>query len=123
MIPRTLASDDGPDLTEGNQGYQTDAQLVKAGLILPLDGYVKAYGWDSWYSPATWSIFRWTNDGKSFGRGPVSGVAQTGQNVNIYVNTKKLSALGFDPNAMPTTFDEFNQMLAESGRSSPRTSR
>jgi raffinose/stachyose/melibiose transport system substrate-binding protein len=113
VIPRTLASDDGPDLTEGNQGYQTDAQLVKAGLILPLDGYVKAYGWDSWYSPATWSIFRWTNDGKSFGQGPVWGVAQTGQNVNIYVNTKKLSALGFDPNAMPTTFDEFNQMLAD----------
>jgi len=46
VIPRALASDDGPDLTEGNQGYQTDAQLVKAGLILPLDSYAKAYGWD-----------------------------------------------------------------------------
>ena len=113
IVPRSLASDDGPDITEGNQGYQTDAQLVKAGLIVPLDPYIKAYGWDKWYSPSTWSIFRWTNDGKTFGQGPTWGVAQTGQNVNIYVNTKKLSELGFDPNAMPTTFDDFNQMLAD----------
>jgi len=113
IVPRALASDDGPDITEGNQGYQTDAQLVKAGLIVPLDPYIKAYGWDKLYSPSTWSIFQWTNDGKTFGQGPKWGVAQTGQNVNIYVNTKKLSELGFDPNAMPTTFDDFNQMLAD----------
>lgn len=113
IVPRALASDDGPDITEGNQGYQTDAQLVKAGLILPLDSYIKAYGWDKWYSPSTWSIFRWTNDGKTFGEGPTWGVAQTGQNVNIYANTKKLQELGFDPNAMPTTFDDFNAMLAQ----------
>ncbi len=113
IVPRALASDDGPDITEGNQGYQTDAQLVKAGLIVPLDPYIKAYSWDKWYSPSTWSIFRWTNDGKTFGQGPTWGVAQTGQNVNIYVNAKKLAELGFDPNAMPTTFDDFNQMLAD----------
>ena len=86
---------------------------MKAGLIVPLDPYIKAYSWDKWYSPSTWSIFRWTNDGKTFGQGPTWGVAQTGQNVNIYVNAKKLSELGFDPNAMPTTFDDFNQMLAD----------
>ena len=36
-VPRALASGNGPDITEGNQGYQTDAQLVKAKLIMPLD--------------------------------------------------------------------------------------
>lgn len=113
VIPRALASGQGPDLTEGNQGYQTDAQLVKAHLILPLDRYVKAYGWDKWYSPSTWSIFRWTTDGKTFGKGPIWGVAQTGQNVNMYVNTAKLRQLGFDPAAMPTTFDGFNHMLSQ----------
>ena len=123
IVPRSLASDDGPDITEGNQGYQTDAQLVKAGLIVPLDPYIKAYGWDKWYSPSTWSIFRWTNDGKTFGQGPTWGVAQTGQNVNIYVNTKKLSELGFDPNAMPTTFDDFNQMLADVRAKLPKDQR
>ncbi len=103
----------GPDITEGNQGYQTDAQLVKAKLIVPLDPYIKAYGWDKWYSPSTWSMFRWTTDGKTFGKGPTWGVAQTGQNIDVYVNKKKLQQLGFDPANMPQTFDDFNKMLAD----------
>ncbi|HEX2377038.1 MAG TPA: extracellular solute-binding protein, partial [Gaiellales bacterium] len=84
VVPRALASGSGPDITEGNQGYQTDAQLVKAKLIVPLDPYIKAYGWQKWYSPSTWSMFRWTDDGKTFGQGPTWGVAQTGQNINVY---------------------------------------
>ena len=42
----------GPDVVEGNQGYQIDRAEVKAQLILPLTKYIKAYGWDKWYSPA-----------------------------------------------------------------------
>src|SRR5437879_643237 len=80
-VPRALASGSGPDVTEGNQGYQTDAQLVKAKLILPLDKYIKKYHWDRLYSPSTWGMFRWTPDGKSFGKGPIWGLAQTGQHV------------------------------------------
>ena len=89
-VPRALASGSGPDVTEGNQGYQTDAQLVKAKLILPLTKYVKKYGWDKLYAPSTWGMFRWTPDGKSFGKGPVWGIAQTGQNVVAFYNKKKL---------------------------------
>ncbi len=86
---------------------------MKAKLIVPLDPYIKAYGWDKWYSPSTWSMFRWTDDGKTFGKGPTWGVAQTGQNINVYVNTQKLKQLGFDPSNMPQTFDDFNSMLAD----------
>ena len=93
-VNRALASNNGPDITEGNQGYQTDALQVKAKLILPLDKYVKAYGWNKWWGPSTWQIFQWTPDGKTFGKGPKWGVAQTGQNVVLYVNTKKLAAAG-----------------------------
>ena len=96
-MPRALASGSGPDVTEGNQGYQTDAQLVKAKLILPLTKYVKKYGWDRLYAPSTWGMFRWTPDGKSFGRGPVWGIAQTGQNVVAFYNKKKLRAARLQP--------------------------
>jgi raffinose/stachyose/melibiose transport system substrate-binding protein len=120
VVPRALASDQGPDITEGNQGYQTDAQLVKARLIIPLDPYIKAYGWDDWYSDSTWSIFRWTEDGKTFGQGPKWGVAQTGQNVAVFANTEKLKALGYDPANMPTTFDDFNAMLADIRQKLPK---
>ena len=93
-VNRALASGSGPDITEGNQGYQTDALEVKAKLILPLDKYVKAYNWNKWWGPPTWQIFQWTPDGKTFGKGPKWGVAQTGQNVVLYVNTKKLRRRG-----------------------------
>ena len=96
-VPRALASGSGPDVTEGNQGYQTDAQLVKAKLIIPLTKYVKKYGWDKLYAPSTWGMFRWTPDGKSFGKGPVWGLAQTGQNVVVFYNKKKLRQAGLNP--------------------------
>ena len=96
-VPRALASGSGPDVTEGNQGYQTDAQLVKAKLILPLDKYVKKYRWDRLYAPSTWGMFRWTPDGKSFGKGPVWGIAQTGQNVVAFYNKQKLRSARLQP--------------------------
>jgi raffinose/stachyose/melibiose transport system substrate-binding protein len=112
-VPRALASGSGPDVTEGNQGYQTDAQLVKAKLILPLTKYVKKYGWDKLYAPSTWGMFRWTPDGKQFGKGPVWGIAQTGQNIVAFMNRKKLVAAGVNPKKLPTTFAGFERMLAQ----------
>ncbi len=111
-VPRALASGSGPDVTEGNQGYQTDAQLVKAKLILPLTPYIKKYGWDKLYSAGTTSMFRWTPDGKTFGKGPVWGIAQTGQNVVVFYNKKKLLAAGINPAKLPTTYAGFEKMLA-----------
>jgi raffinose/stachyose/melibiose transport system substrate-binding protein len=112
-VPRALASGNGPDVTEGNQGYQTDAQLVKAKLILPLTKYIKKYHWDRLYSPSTWGMFRWTPDGKSFGRGPIWGIAQTGQNIVAFYNKKKLRSLGVNPDKLPTTFAGFDRLLAQ----------
>ncbi len=112
-VPRALASGNGPDVTEGNQGYQTDAQLVKAKLILPLTKYVAKYGWDKLYAPSTWGMFRWTPDGKSFGKGPVWGIAQTGQNIVAFYNKKKLRQAGFNPNKMPQTFAGFDKLLGQ----------
>jgi len=119
-VPRALQSDAGPDITEGNQGYQTDAALVQAALIVSLEPYIEAYGWDDWYTPSTWQIFQWTEDGKTFGEGPRWGVAQTGQNVVVFANKQKLQDLGYDPAAMPQTFDEFNQMLADIRQKLPK---
>jgi raffinose/stachyose/melibiose transport system substrate-binding protein len=112
-VPRALASGSGPDVTEGNQGYQTDAQLVKAKLILPLDKYIKKYHWDRLYSPSTWGMFRWTPDGKSFGKGPIWGLAQTGQNIVVFYNKAKLRSLGFNPDKLPTTFAGFDKLLGQ----------
>jgi raffinose/stachyose/melibiose transport system substrate-binding protein len=57
-------------------------------------------------------MFRWTPDGKSFGKGPIWGLAQTGQNVVVFYNKKKLEQAGLNPNAWPKTFAGFEAMLA-----------
>jgi raffinose/stachyose/melibiose transport system substrate-binding protein len=112
VVKLALASGSGPDVAEGNQGYQIDGSMVKAGLILPLTPYVKAYGWDKWYSPSTFQQFQWTNDGKTFGQGTVWGVAQFGQSTGIFANTAKLKSMGLSTTP-PTSFAAFEQLLAK----------
>jgi raffinose/stachyose/melibiose transport system substrate-binding protein len=57
-------------------------------------------------------MFRWTADGKQFGKGPVWGIAQTGQNVAVFYNKKKFRQAGVNPNRWPTSFAAFEKMLA-----------
>jgi len=107
-----VSSDNSPDVFAGNQGYQLDGELVKAGLIKPLDEYAKAYGWDKSNTPETLQQFEWTNDGKTFGEGTLWAVAQTGQSVGVFANKKKLAAAGIDPASLKT-FDDFQAALAK----------
>ena len=106
------SSDDPPDVFGGNQGYQLDGELVKAGLILPLTEYAKAYGWEDSYSPETLQQFEWTDDGRTFGEGTLWGVAQTGQSIGVFANKKKLADAGVDPASLKT-FDDFDAALAK----------
>ena len=44
-------------------------QLVKAGLLLPLDNYAEAYGWSDRVSENVLAVSSWSPDGKQFGTG------------------------------------------------------
>jgi raffinose/stachyose/melibiose transport system substrate-binding protein len=112
------ASDKPPDVFAGNQGYQVDGELVKAGLILPLDEYAKAYGWDKSYTPETLQQFEWTDDGQTFGEGTLWGVAQSGQSTGVFANKAKLEAAGVDPASMKT-FADFEAALPKLKASLP----
>jgi raffinose/stachyose/melibiose transport system substrate-binding protein len=112
------SSDNPPDVFAGNQGYQLDGELVKAGLILPLTEYAKAYGWEQSYSPETLQQFEWTDDGQTFGDGTLWATAQTGQSVGVFANKQKLDAAGVDPASLKT-FDEFDAALAKLHESLP----
>jgi raffinose/stachyose/melibiose transport system substrate-binding protein len=113
------ASDNPPDVFAGNQGYQVDGELVKAGLILPLDEYAKAYGWDKSYTPETLQQFMWTEDGQKFGEGKLWGVAQTGQSTGVFANMAKLREAGVDPASLKT-FDDFDAALAKLRQTLPK---
>jgi raffinose/stachyose/melibiose transport system substrate-binding protein len=103
-------SEDAPDILLGNQGYVTDGALVAGGLIVPLDPYYEAYGWDDWYGESTQQMFRFTEDGKTFGEGPVWGIAESADFVGVYFNKKKLTALGIE---RPETFADFEKALQD----------
>ena len=122
VIQLTMNSSNAPDVAEGNQGYATDALLVKAKTIVPLDTYAKKYGWNAWYSAGTAQQFRWTPDGKTFGKGNLWGVGQFGQSTGIFYNKAKLKKLGFS-GPLPTTFAGFDKLLgtlrAKLGKSEP----
>jgi raffinose/stachyose/melibiose transport system substrate-binding protein len=98
-----------PDIVEVNQGWPDMGQLVKAGLLLPLDNYAEAYGWTDRVSQNVLSVGSWTPDGKQFGTGELFGYTTMGEIVGVYFNRKNLADLGL---GVPTTFDGFDAALA-----------
>ena len=112
QVKLSLASKNPPDVVAGNQGYQVDGELVKAGLILPLTKYAKAYGWEQSFSPQSLQQFKWSPDGKTFGEGTLYGIAQSGQSTGVFANTAKLQKAGVD-HAQLKSFDDFDAALAK----------
>ena len=118
-IKLAASAPDAPDVYQGNQGYSVDAALVKAGLIIPLDDYAKAYGWETRFgSPATLDVLRWSADGTTWTKGPLWGIAQKAEVLGVFYNKSTFQKLGL---AMPSTFDEFQATLAtaKAGNVSP----
>jgi raffinose/stachyose/melibiose transport system substrate-binding protein len=95
-----------PDIVESNQGRPIMGELVKGGLLKPLDAYADAYGWNDRWSETLLDLNRFSADGKQFGSGNLYGVSQQGEIVGVFYNR------GMVP-APPKTFAEFEQMLAK----------
>jgi raffinose/stachyose/melibiose transport system substrate-binding protein len=98
-----------PDIVEVNQGWPDMGQLVKAGLLLPLDNYAQAYGWNDRVSQNVLSVSSWSSDGEQFGTGSIYGYTSMGEIVGVYYNKAMLADLGL---TVPTTFEQFEHDLA-----------
>jgi raffinose/stachyose/melibiose transport system substrate-binding protein len=95
-----------PDVVQANQGRQVMGQLVKGGLLKPLDAYAEAYGWGDRWAKTLLDLNRFSPDGETFGSGNLFGVSQMGEIVGVFYNKDKVP----EP---PKTFAEFEQMLAQ----------
>ena len=62
-----VSSNKAPDIVEANQGRPIMGQLVKGGLLKPLDAYADAYGWNDRWSKTLLDLNRFSSDGKQFG--------------------------------------------------------
>src|SRR3954470_227848 len=99
------SSNKAPDVVEANQGRPDMGQLVKGGLLKPLDAYADAYGWkDRWAKPLL-DLNRFSPDGKTFGAGKLYGVSQMGEIVGVFYNRSMVPQ-------PPQSFGDFEKDLA-----------
>lgn len=104
-----LSGADAPDVVQANNTRSQMGEFVKAKQIISLDPYMAAYGWDKRYSESVRSVASYSADGKTFGSGSLYGLPQVGEVVGLFVNTKKLEALGLK---QPNTWADLEQALA-----------
>jgi raffinose/stachyose/melibiose transport system substrate-binding protein len=100
-----VSGPNAPDIVEANQGRQVMGQLVKGGLLKPLDAYADAYGWNDRWSKTLLDLNKFSSDGKQFGSGDLYGVSQQGEIVGVFYNRDMVKTV-------PKTFQEFETMLA-----------
>ncbi|MEA2485516.1 MAG: raffinose/stachyose/melibiose transport system substrate-binding protein, partial [Actinomycetota bacterium] len=97
-----------PDVVQVNQGWADMGQLVRAGLLRPLDAYAQLYGWRDRYPRALLDFNSFSRDGQRFGEGSLFGLSQEGEMVGVYYNKDRLRALHLTP---PKTLAEFERDL------------
>jgi len=108
LLKLAVSGPDAPDIVEANQGWPDMGGLVRAGLLLPLDNYAVAYGWDERVPAAVRAVSSWSPDGKEFGTGNLFGYTSLGEILGVYYNKRMLADLGL---GVPATFGEFEQDL------------
>jgi len=102
--PKLLASSTPPDLIR----LPTLGETVKDGLVLDLDPYAEAYGWDAW--PASQlAPLRMSEDGVR-GSGPLYQLGLGYSITGIFMNTALADQLGID--GPPATMAELEEDLA-----------
>jgi raffinose/stachyose/melibiose transport system substrate-binding protein len=104
-----VSSDKAPDVVQANQGRPVMGQLVKGGLLRPVDGYAAAYGWGDRYPQVLLDLNRFSPDGRTFGAGKLYGISQMGEIVGLYYNRDKVDQ-------PPRTLAELEQQLADAKR-------
>jgi raffinose/stachyose/melibiose transport system substrate-binding protein len=105
-----LAGSHVPDAVETDESYANQGRLAKAKLLVPLDKYVKAWGWKKRTSAGLLACCRVQPTGKGLGTGPFYGFPANAQYVGVYYNARLLRKLGLKP---PSTKAEFEAALAK----------
>ncbi|MBN9613378.1 MAG: extracellular solute-binding protein, partial [Actinobacteria bacterium] len=91
-----LTGKDAPDVVEANNARNTMGQFVKAGQLIPLDPWAKAYGWEDRFPESVLNYSRYSADAKTFGSGSIYGLPQVGEVVGVFYSKSKLKKLGLE---------------------------
>lgn len=104
-LPRLLAGDNPPDISRAAQLID----LVKDGLLLNLDPYATAFGWDAW-PQGQFEAVRVNTDFKR-GSGPIIAWPVLPSTVGVFYNKALAEQIGMT--APPKTVEEFDALLAK----------
>ncbi len=106
QTPRLLAGDNPPDLIR----LPTMVDLVRDGLLLNLEPYVEAFGWDQW--PASLlTPHRVAEGGRPRGEGDLYAGGLNKATTGVFYNKEQAAQIGMtEP---PATLAEFEELLAK----------
>jgi raffinose/stachyose/melibiose transport system substrate-binding protein len=102
--PRVLASDDPPDIVR----LPSLVDLVADNLLLNLDPYFEAFGWDAW--PQSILAQDRVDENGSRGSGPLFAVGLGYSVTGVFYNKSLAAQIGMD--APPETLAELDDVLA-----------
>ncbi len=108
-IRLAMSGDDPPDVMQGNEGWAIDGALWEAGLILDLDDYAAAFGWEEEFPDSALMVNRFSDDASIMGEGNLVAVPPAMQYVGVFYNKEKLAELGVTDVA---TIDDRDAFLA-----------
>ncbi|HYJ12977.1 MAG TPA: extracellular solute-binding protein [Thermomicrobiales bacterium] len=107
-LPRSVDSDQGPDVSMVNNGEALQGPMFRAGQILSLAEYDAEYGWSERFAPSLLARTMYSADGTTFGEGELVGVPIESEIVGFYYNKQIFADNGLE---IPTTYDEFTTLL------------
>lgn len=110
-IKLVMSGDNPPDVMQGNEGWAIDGALWKAGLLMNLDPYATAFGWNDAFPASALVVNKFTDDGKTLGQGHLVGLPPAIQYVGVFYNKKLLAQLGVTDVSTIDTKDTFLAVL------------
>lgn len=102
-IKLVMSGDNPPDVMQGNSGWAINGALWKAGLLLNLDPYAEAFGWNEEFPESALTVNRFTEGAKEIGTGNLVAVPPAIQYVGVFYNKEQLAKLGVTD---PATLDD-----------------
>lgn len=107
VTPRMVSSSDAPDLVR----LPSVGTLVRDHLLLDLDPYAQAYGWNTWTSSLIEQM-RVAADGVQRGTGPLYQMMAGGWSITgVFYNKKLAAQIGMAQ--PPATIADFEALLAK----------
>ncbi|MEV4220143.1 extracellular solute-binding protein [Nonomuraea sp. NPDC049725] len=107
-IKLVMSGNNPPDVMQGNSGWAINGALWKAGLLLNLDPYAQAFGWNEKFPESALTVNKFSPDGKELGEGNLVALPPAIQYVGVFYNKAVLKKIGITD---PATLDDKTAFL------------